>query len=254
MNQLRAAIIDDEDRARQLLTLLLEEHTPDVKVVFSTGNPAEGLNYLKTSDCDVVFLDIEMPGTTGFQLLEQLGEIDCDVIFTTAYGEYAIKAIRYSAIDYLLKPIDTEELKAAIGRVSQKGNKKGGIEPQQLEILMGLLKNTDKAPIKITIPTLEGFLFVPVADIIHCLGDTNYTHIHLKDGQKILSSKSLKVYEEMLAPNNFFRIHKSHLINMSYLTKYVKGEGGRVIMTDGSELEVSRRKKEEFLGKIGRAN
>jgi two-component system LytT family response regulator len=138
--------------------------------------------------------------------------------------------------------------------VSQKGNKKGGIEPQQLEILMGLLKNTDKPPVKITIPTLEGFLFVPVADIIHCLGDTNYTHIHLKDGQKILSSKSLKVYEEMLAPHNFFRIHKSHLINMSYLTKYVKGEGGKVIMTDGSELEVSRRKKEEFLGKIGRSN
>jgi len=250
----KCAIVDDEERARGLLTQLLKEHCPQVQVVFTASSPKEALKLLPNEDIDILFLDVEMQGETGFDLLEQLEDVSFDVIFTTAHSEYAIQAIRFSAIDYLLKPIDPEELVSAVQKAAaRKPSQKAETSAEQIKLLMQMIKHQDSVPNRITIPTLDGFIFINVADIIHCLGDTNYTNIFLNTGQKILSSKSLKVYEELLSPYNFFRIHKSHLINISYLKKYIKGDGGRVVLNDGTELEVSRRKKEDFLLKLGRS-
>jgi two-component system LytT family response regulator len=249
----KCAIVDDEERARELLVHLLKAHCPQVQVAFTAKSPSEALRLIQNEEVDILFLDVEMEGTTGFDLLEQLEEINFDIVFTTAHSEYAIQAIRFSAIDYLLKPIDPEELIAAVEKSSsRKPTRKSETSTEQIKLLMQMIKHQDTVPNRITVPTLDGFIFLNVADIVHCLGETNYTNIFLNNGQKFLSSKSLKVYEELLSPYNFYRIHKSHLINLSYLKKYIKGDGGRVIMNDGTELEVSRRKKEEFLVKIGR--
>ncbi len=237
----KAVIIDDESKARNALKNLIEKHCSNIAVVAEADCVKAGVDIIKEYEPDIAFLDVQMPDGTGFDLLEQIGDIDFKIIFASAYDKFAIQAFRFSAIDYLLKPVEPEMLIEACSRLT--GDSKISEINKKLEVLL----NNRNSFEKIALPTLDGINFVKIKDIIRCESDNNYTNIFLNDGRKYIVSKTLKEFDEMLTPFNFFRIHKSHLINLNYLQKYNKGEGGYVIMEDGSELEVSRRRKEDFI-------
>lgn len=196
----------------------------------------------------MVFLDIQMQRETGFDLLTRLSSINFEVIFTTAYSEYAIKAFKFSAIDYLLKPIDIGELKASLDKVEKK--LMGSISERLHELIQNL-KPPSKHGYKLALPTSDGLIFVKINDIIYCEASSNYTQIYSNDGRKHIVSRTLKEYEDLLTDHNFFRIHNSHLINLDCIKKYVRGEGGYVIMNNDISLDVSKRKKEAFLSRLG---
>jgi two-component system LytT family response regulator len=244
---LRSIIVDDELKSRESLKILLHDFCENVEVVEVCQNVTEGLQAIEIHKPDVIFLDIQMQRETGFDLLSKLKKVDFEVIFTTAYSEYAIKAFKFSAIDYLLKPIDIEELKKALSRVEQKLN--GNIS-ERLHELMAQLKPSAPKNQKLALPTSDGLIFVKVDDIIYCEASSNYTEIFTVDGKKHIVSRTLKEYEDLLADHNFFRIHNSHLINLSSIKKYVRGEGGHVIMNNDVSLDVSKRKKEAFLSRL----
>ncbi|MCE6991482.1 LytTR family DNA-binding domain-containing protein [Dyadobacter sp. CY323] len=250
---LRAVIIDDETNAREALANLLRIVSPQVQVCGEARNADLGIALIEKEKPNLVFLDIQMPGKTGFDLLATFDRIDFGVIFTTAYQEYAIRAFRFSAIDYLLKPIDPDELSAAVARYkSQAGN----VNPQQLQILQEQL-DPGKSPRlmerqrndhqRIALPTAEGIHFVQMTDIVQCESLGSYTKFHLLKGPAIVVSRLLKEYEEILDHYYFVRVHQSHIINLEHIKRYVKGDGGQVWMSDNTEIEVSRRRKEEFL-------
>ena len=196
----------------------------------------------------MVFLDIQMQSETGFDLLAKVKPINFEVIFTTAHSNYAIKAFKFSAIDYLLKPIDIEDLKKAVEKVERKVNFNISA---RLEQLVQNLKPSSGQNHKLALPTLDGLIFVKIEDIIYCEASSNYTQIFTFDGKKHVVSRTLKEYEELLADHDFFRIHNSFLINLNSIKKYVRGEGGYVIMSNDVSLDVSKRKKEAFLSKLG---
>lgn len=241
---MKAILIDDEKKATTALLKMLNHYCPAVEVVGMANTIAQAIEMINLNEPDVVFLDIEMPVKNGFALLDVFPQRKFEVIFTTAYNEYAIKAFKYSAIDYLLKPIAEEELIAAVNKVSKKNLKQDQL---QFQMLVDNLKNLNNSYSKITIATSEGLLFVNVADIIYCEAQSSYTVFYLKNGNKIMSSKTLKDFEELLLPHSFFRTHHSFLINLNEIKRYTKGEGGTVLMNNGTELPVSKRKKEEFL-------
>lgn len=245
---LRSIIVDDEFKSRESLKSLINSFCEGVQVEALCQNVAEGLEAIATYKPDILFLDVQMQRETGFDLLSQLKSIDFEVIFTTAHSEYAIKAIKFSAIDYLLKPIDVEDLRAAIAKVSQKQN--GRIE-ERLKFLLSNLKATTPSNYKLALPTANGLSFIKVTDILYCKASGNYTEIFTQDGVKHLISRHLKEYDDLLAEYDFFRIHHSYLININCIKSYVRGEGGYVIMSDDATLDVSRRKKEAFLDRIG---
>jgi two-component system LytT family response regulator len=250
---LRAVIIDDETNARQALTNLLALICPEVEICGEAKNADLGIELINKVRPNLVFLDIQMPGKTGFDLLASFEKVDFGVIFTTAYQEYAIRAFRFSAIDYLLKPIDPEELQAAIAKFkSQAAN----VNPQQLQILQEhldparsprLVQRTKNDNQRIALPTAEGIHFVQMTDIIQCESLGSYTKFHLVKGPAIVVSRLLKEYEEILDNYYFFRVHQSNIINLEHIKRYVKGDGGQVWMSDSTEIEVSRRRKDEFL-------
>ena len=244
---LKAVIVDDEPKARENLQILLHDFVEGVEVVGLCGNIAEAIDAVRLHSPDVVFLDIQLQRETGFDLLTKLKEINFEVIFTTAYTEYAIKAFKFSAIDYLLKPIDIEELKKAVARVEKRvSNNITG----RLTQLVQNLKQGSSENYKIALPTLDGLVFVKISDILYCEASSNYTQIFTAEG-KYLVSKTLKEYDDLLSDHNFFRIHNSYLININSIKKYVKGEGGYVVLNNDTSLDVSKRKKEAFLNKIG---
>ena len=244
---LKALIVDDEPKARENLQILLHDFVEGVEVVGLCENIAEATEAVRLHAPDVVFLDIQLQRETGFDLLTKLKEINFEVIFTTAYTEYAIKAFKFSAIDYLLKPIDIEELKKAIGRVEKRvSNNMTG----RLTQLVQNLKQGSNENYKIALPTLDGLVFVKISDILYCEASSNYTQIFTAE-EKYLVSKTLKEYDDLLSDHNFFRIHNSYLININSIKKYVKGEGGYVVLNNDTSLDVSKRKKEAFLNKIG---
>lgn len=245
---LKSVIIDDELKSRESLRILIEDFCSNVEVSAVCQNVAEGIAAIERYRPDVIFLDIQMQRETGFDLLNKIKEINFEVVFTTAYSEYAIKAFRFSAIDYLLKPIDIEELKAALSKVERKVI--GGIN-SRLQQLMDNLKGGNPENFKLALPTSDGLIFIKVNDIVFCEASSNYTNIHMMDGKKHLVSRTLKEYEEMLTESNFFRIHHSYLINLHLVKKYVRGDGGYVIMNNDVSLDVSKRKKEAFLDRIG---
>ncbi|HYV94238.1 MAG TPA: LytTR family DNA-binding domain-containing protein [Chitinophagales bacterium] len=244
---IRAIVVDDEEASRTRIVSLLSDHADELQLVAVCKSVSEGVAAIRAHHPDLVFLDVEMPPSTGFDLLKQVSNIQFQVIFTTAYDRYAVEAIKFSALDYLLKPISKDDLAAALQRFK---NKNRAADLQHLDALFHNLKNIGAQEKKIALPTSGGLVFIYVHDIIRCESEANYTMFHLKSGEKILVSRTLKEFDEMFRDYNFFRVHQSHLINLQHISKYHKGDGGVVVMDDGSHVDVSRRSKEEFLKRL----
>lgn len=246
---IRAMIVDDEPKGRSALALLLATHFPEVEVIAQAADAAAARTALAASIPDVLFLDIEMPGGSGFELLASLGEVTFDVIFVTAYDHYALKAIKFSALDYLLKPVSVAELREAIAKVTAgRGSRSAAHE--QLHLARRQL--AVPLPDTLALPTEDGLAFVRLEEIIRADAVSNYTVFHLKGGVRVMVSRTLGEYEEMLAEAGFFRAHNSHLVNMRHVRRYRKGRGGAAIMSDGSEVEISARRRDAFLDHFSR--
>jgi len=244
MKKLKALIVDDESNSREVLSRLLIEYCPEIEIKEQCSNGHQAAAAIKLHQPDLVFLDVEMKGETGFDLLQNLKEVKFDIVFTTAHEKYALQAIRFSALDYLMKPILAEELKNAVKRVFDKSEKEKNFRHLDALIYNINYSNADK---KLALPTANGFVFVSINEVVRCEAADNYTYFHLSTGTKILVSKTLLEFERLLSNYYFFRIHQSNLINLRMIKSYQKGEGGSIIMTDNSEVEVSRRKKTELL-------
>jgi two-component system LytT family response regulator len=243
---LKAIIIDDEPYCCEILAAMLEAESPQIQVLAICNNGEEGLNAIRKHNPDLVFLDVEMPKMNGFEMLEHL-PVNFHLIFTTAYDQYALKAIRFSALDYLLKPIDREDLKQAV----QKAEEKLQIPmAQQLEVLMQKIKQPLNPISKIALPTMEGLQMISIETIICCESDDNYTKLVLKNGKKLLVTRSLKEIEESLEQHSFLRVHRSYLVNLNEIEKYIKGEGGYLTMSDGYTVDVSKSRKEILMQKL----
>ena len=244
----KAVIIDDEAKGRLALKEKLKQYCPGVEVVAEASNGKEGIAAIEMHHPQIIFLDIEMPVMNGFEMLNNISDKNFHIIFTTAYDQYAIKAIKYAAFDYLLKPIDIEELKTAVLKLDTKETLQTG---KQIELLQQNMQQPKKNLHKLAIPTLEGLFFYDINDVVHLEANSNYTHIHFLNKTKILASKTLKEFEELLPGDIFFRPHHSHLINLNYIKRYIKGDGGQIELQNGTYVDVSRRKKDEFLKVIG---
>lgn len=244
---LRAIIIDDDESNLSSLSEKLSKHFPEVKVIARLDNAGDGIKNIDALMPDVVFLDIEMPVMNGFAMLQRLNFRDFELIFVTAYDHYAIKAIRFSALDYLVKPVEIEELREALGRVNV--NRLTRRTNTQVNVLLDyILKKPAK---RLPIPTSDGICYVEFDDIIYLAADNNYTIINLVKGQRLLASRTLKDFEELLPSELYLRIHHSHIINKHYVERYIRGEGGQVMMRNGVVLDVSKRKKSEMLKSLG---
>lgn len=247
--KIRAVIIDDEKRSRETLSGLLLKHcNEDIEVVAEADGCVSGIEAIKIHNPEVVFLDIQMPDGSGFKLLEALDEINFEVVFTTAYDQFAIKAIRYSALDYLLKPIVPAELKNSVDKVKQK--KSSGTINKHIKVLLENIKDTNTASKRIILSTSEGMHIIDIKDIIRCESDDYYTRFFIRDRKPIMVSKTLKENEEMLSEYGFLRPHKSHLINIRFVKSYMKNDGGYILLQDGTNVPVSRRKKEKILQEL----
>ena len=244
---LNAIIIDDELKGRIALKQKLNDYCTEVVLLGEAENGVEGIKLIKEFHPDVVFLDIEMPRMDGFEMLHHLQEKNFHIIFTTAYDQYAIKAIKYAAFDYLLKPIDIDELKLSVSKISSYQKTYTG---KKLELLDQNIHG--KNPFnKIAVSTLDGLLFFDIKDIVHLEANSNYTTIYFNDRPKLTASRTLKDFEELLPADIFFRTHHSHLINLNYIKRYIKGDGGQIELQNGNYVDVSRRKKDDFLKAIG---
>jgi two-component system LytT family response regulator len=244
---MKAIIVDDEPLCCQSLQLLLEQNCPDVAIVGIYNNGLTALEVLRSQNVDLVFLDVEMPRMSGFEMLEALGPISFKLIFTTSYDKYALNALRVSAIDYLLKPIDRKELIAAIEKVRAAS---AIPNTYQLELLLQRVHQPSRPILKIALPSIEGLEMVPTENILYCESSDNYTHIFFKGGKKMLVTRSMKEMEELLEDHSFARVHRSFLVNLNEVERYVRGDGGYVMMSDSKMIDVSRSKKEELLKKL----
>ena len=247
-NKLKAVIVDDELASRETLASYLKNYCPDIELVADADSVKSGLEIIKKHKPEVVFLDIEMPYGNAFDLLEQIDHVDFDLVFVTAYSNYAIKALNMSASYYILKPISIDELINAVEKIKSERNS-GDISIQS-KILIENIQSANKQNHKIVLPQLNGFDVIKVNEIIRCQANDNFTEFYLTNGTKKLISRTLKFYEDILKDFDFVRIHKSHLINLQYVTKYMKGKGGQVEMTDGSVVDVSANQKASFLEKF----
>jgi len=246
---IRAVIIDDEKAAIERLTeLLLQYSNGDISLVGSAQGVEEGIDCLLKTQPDLVFLDIEIGYESGFDLLRGFRHPTFSVVFTTAYEQYALQAIKFSALDYLLKPIDPDDLLRAIAK------KKATLHLPSLlldfDVLLNNFKLLKQGISKIMVPTLQGFELLNTTEIIRCQSDINYTTIYLVNKRQILVAKTIKEFENLLTQHQFYRIHQSHLVNLNYIKSYHKGKGGSVILQDGVELPVATRRKDDFLWKI----
>ena len=248
MNQsVSAFIADDEYQSRLVIHKLLTHYFADLPVLGQAGSVKEAVEGIGRLRPGLIFLDVQLNGETGFDVLDRLPDTDFEVIFTTAYPEYAARAFRYSAIDYLVKPIDPFELQEATEKALHKIRTEQSSTTEQVKILQQQINPGRKFTDKIAVPTPEGLLFIGAKEILYCQGQSNYTEIYLVNGQKIVSSHTLKSYEDMLGEQQFFRAHKSSLINLQHIELYRKGEGGNVVMSNGHEIEIARRNKAAFL-------
>jgi two-component system, LytTR family, response regulator len=244
---LNCIIVDDEFKSRESLKALIEGFCEDIKVAAVCQNGAETISAIEEHKPDVVFMDIQLQRETGFDILEKLNKIDFEVIFTTAYSEFAIQAFKFSAIDYLLKPIDISDLRKAVEKARKRTV--GNISARMDQLVINLKSNSQKY-FKLALPSHDGLVFVNIDDIIYCEASGNYTNIHMDTGQKYIIGRTLKEYEDLLSDRDFFRIHNSYLINLGAIKKYIRGEGGQVVMSNDIYLDVSKLKKKYFLEKI----
>jgi len=245
---IRAAIVDDEAKCRSVLEKQLELFCPEVSVIASFGNPLDAISGVKEIQPDLVFLDIEMPEMNGFEFLQQFETLSFDVVFTTAFDEYALKAFQVHAVDYLLKPIGEEELISAVRQVSGRKSK-----PLNQEVIMHLFKSMQKTgkSKKVAIPTVEGLEFIDRDKIIRCQSSGNYTKILVDNRSELMVSKTLKVIEDLICdPIVFVRCHAAHLVNLNYVAKYIKGAGGHLVMDDGVVIPVSKSRKENVINSL----
>jgi two-component system LytT family response regulator len=242
---IRAIIIDDEQEGRNALVNMLGSFCKNVQIVGLAEDVKSGLLLVEKEKPELVFLDIHMPDGTGFDMLEQIPEVNFKVIFVTAFDQYALKAIKFSALDYILKPAEPQQLIDAVDKLKEQPSDFGVISKQ----ISTLFRNKNGFE-RITLPTFEGLRFIVLKDIIRCEADNNYTNFFLSSGEKVLVTRTLKEYDETLSGLDFIRVHQSHLVNSKYIDRYIKGDGGTIIMTDGSHVEVSRRRKEDFLKKM----
>ncbi|WP_298903330.1 LytTR family DNA-binding domain-containing protein [uncultured Psychroserpens sp.] len=242
---LKAVIVEDEKHSRETLKNLLEEFCIDIKVVGMAGSVDDAVETIKTTKPDVIFLDIELQTGTGFDVLQQVPHLNFEVIFTTAFEQYAIKAVKFSSLDYLLKPIDLEELQNAVSKAQTKKNQ--DIYKKQLETLMLNLKQRKPQLNKICLATSDGIEFIEVNDILYCKAEGSYTAFILNNSEKLLVSKHLKEYENLLLEQDFMRVHNSYLINLKEVKKYVKADGGYIIMKNNDTVSISRSRKEDFI-------
>ena len=241
-----AILVDDEPYCCEALALLLERYCPVVHIIDVCYSAETALQSISEHTPTLLFLDIEMPHLNGFEMLEKIPEVAFQVIFTTSYDQYAIKAIRFSALDYLLKPIDPDELQHAV----QKAIQKIKFPPaSQIELLLEQLRHPSAAK-KIAIPTMEGLQMISIDSIISCSSDSNYSVLLLKSKKKIVVSRTLKEIEEMLTEHSFLRVHHSFLVNLDEVAKYVKGKGGYLVMSDDSIVDVSNSRKDALLKKL----
>lgn len=245
---LKAIIVEDEPISRQILAGYLERYCPDVTLVAEADEVQSGVAAIRKHQPDILFLDVEMPKGNGFDLLEQIGEINFETIFVTAYSNYAIKALNYSAAYYILKPVSIEDLVAAVEKIRQKKQKnQHSIHTKVLleNIHTGSLQNY-----KIVLPLQDGFDVVSIKDIVHCRANDNFTDFFFLDKQKKMICRTLKFYEELLSESGFMRVHKSHLINLDHIVKYTKGKGGQLTMVDGAVIDISPNRKDELMVKF----
>ncbi len=246
--QLKTIIVDDEPNNIRNIESILQKHCENIDLVGNANSVESANRLIKEVQPDLVFLDIEMPKGNAFDLLESLEDISFEIIFVTAYNQYAIKAIRFSALDYILKPINIENFKEAVNKAVEKATAKNNNDR-----LENFIKNINQKPAfdkRIALPTEDRVVFIPTKDILYCKGENNYTNFVIKDGSSLLVSRTLKEYEELLDEHGFVRIHQSFLINLKYIKSYVKSSGGYVIMENGEELSIARQRKELFLNKL----
>jgi two-component system, LytTR family, response regulator len=247
---LNAIIVDDEANAREKLSLLIADGFPnEINVVAVCANGQDALKAIGEHKPELLFLDVEMPHMSGFDVLRNATPKSFDVIFTTAYDHYAIKAIKFAAIDYLLKPIDIDQLREAVTRVKEKRGLSGSA--QRVDQLLEDQKHGGQ-PGRLSVPGKDGFVLVNVDDIVWCEAVNYYTVLHLKGDKQLVATRTLKEFEDILEGPDFLRIHRGHMIHMKHLERYIKGAGGQVVMAGGRTLDVSRTRKDELMARIGR--
>jgi two-component system LytT family response regulator len=249
MTKIKAILIDDEPRGLTSLQKLLEINCPGVAVVGLASSAEEAKEKITELKPQLVFIDIAMPGKTGFDLLKDFDVVNFEIIFVTAHNSYAIQAFHFSAVDYLLKPVDEELLVEAVKRAERRIEEK--TSGQHIETLMHNIGQKDSPhKMKLCIPSVKGFQVIDIQDIIYCEASSNYTNIHFTNRPFICASRPIHEYEELLEDSSFARIHKSYVINLEHVKEYMRGEGGSILLSNGKELEVSRRKKEDFFKKM----
>ncbi|MEW6469728.1 MAG: LytTR family DNA-binding domain-containing protein [Bacteroidota bacterium] len=247
---IRTIIIEDEKKSREVLHKLIQANCPQLNVTGLASSVEQAVEMIKKERPDLIFLDIELSDGTSFDILEQVQGMHFDVIFATAYDQYAIKAIKFSAIDYLLKPIDADELKKAVEKISSKKTELSQIE--NLRFLLQNFKRQDENFSKITLPTGNAYEIVSVSDIIRLEADESYTRVILTEKRNFLVTQTMKHFEDILPSDMFIRIHHSHLVNIKHVVRYLKVDSGYAVMSDGSQLEISRRKRDQFLEHLGK--
>lgn len=242
---IKSILIDDEMHCLKTLAMLLKEYCANVEVLEMCNDAATGLKAIEQHKPDLVFLDIEMPQMNGFEMLEHLPQISFAVVFTTGYDQYAIKALHFSALDYLLKPIEPGELINAV----KKAEELHLIPlPEQFEMLLKKIAGFKSGFNKIAVPTAEGFELIPVTEVVYFEAESNYTHVYLKNKNKVIACRTLKNIEEQIQDFNFFlRVHNSYMVNLNEVVRYIRGEGGYLIMSDNSSINVSRSRKDALL-------
>ena len=244
---IRTILIDDEVHCLKTLEYEIKNHCPDITILASCPSSQQGLEAIRDLKPDLVFLDIEMPRMNAFELLEKLDSIGFDIIFTTAYDQYAVDAFKVNAIDYLLKPIKKEELILAIEKFQHKRK----VTDEQIDLIMAhIKKHVDRDVKKIPIPSAEGLDFVDIMDIIYCKAESNYTFIYFSDNKKKIIAKTLKSFQEILPKSSFFRPHQSYLVNLHHVKTYVRADGGYLIMSNKDRVAISRNKKDSFLNQF----
>jgi two-component system, LytTR family, response regulator len=255
MSLIKTILVDDEPRGIASLKKLLELNCPEVAVIATCQHADEALSQFQLLSPDLVFMDIAMPEKNGIALLGELESIPFEVVFISAHSSFMNQAFKFSAVDYLLKPVDEDLLMEAVKRATARiAQKNSGSQQSPGQVIDALLHNIQQQnagqKMKLCIPSVKGFQVVEIKDIIYCEASGNYTAFHFTNRNTILASKPLNIYDELLSDSNFTRAHKSHLVNLEHVKEYIKGEGGSLLLSNGAEIEVSRRKKEDLINRM----